>query len=938
MNPQGKRMVNPVWRTGWLMIISILFGGGLFAQVSVNGRIVDSETGDPLIGAKVVVKDQPYGALTDEDGEFSFKSPTAPPFNLQVTYLGYDTLDFEVTSVDKPLKIDLSEQSIKVQGAEIVGQSISEKQKQSPLTVESMGSIAIRQNPSSDFYTGLGNLKGVDVTAASLGFKIINTRGFNSTSPVRSLQIIDGVDNQAPGLNFSLGNFLGASELDVQKVDLVVGASSAFYGPNAFNGVISMETKDPFLHPGTSAMVKIGERNMVEGAIRFANSVQNKAGEDKFAYKFNIFFLRADDWNATNMSPTPQSKVGTDNPGGWDAVNRYGDENLTEGINNASSLTQQRNFPGLGIWHRTGYEEKDLVDYDTRNLKASAAFHYKINPRVEMILASNFGTGTTVYQGENRFSLRDILFFQNRIEIRQRDRFFLRAYATHEDAGNSYDAVFTAFQLQQAAKEDFEFTRDYRNYWQQFINPRVRALPGFPVVQPNYDYATADSVMAANYDSLVKWHAETRAYADSDKPTIFGNKPRYEPGTAEFDSLFNDITSRTAFSEGGTKFFDRSALYHVHGEYKFRPSWAEIVTGANGRLYKPNSDGTIFSDTNGRVITNWEFGIYSGIEKKVMSNRMKLNATVRLDKNQNFNFLVSPAASAVYSASENHTLRLSLSSAIRNPSLQDQYLYYNVGRAILLGNVDGFNNLVTLESLGDYFDTSNYDTIRYFDVAPVRPEKVRSIELGYRGLLGEKLYVDASYYFSYYKDFIGFQLGAVIDVDTFAGAYFASLERIYRVAANASDFVTTQGVSVGLNYYFSKYYSIGGNYSWNVLAKTSDDPIIPAFNTPAHKFNVSFSGRDIRMKVLGANLNDWGFGINAKWVQGFDFTGSPQFTGYVPSYTLVDAQINKSVKKIHSTFKIGASNLLNKQFFQVYGGPSMGRLGYFSVIVDLDGK
>ena len=63
---------------------------------------------------------------------------------------------------------------------------------------------------------------------------------------IPSLQIIDGVDNASPGLNFALGNFLGASELDLMKVEIVSGASSAFYGPNAFNGVISMETKDPF--------------------------------------------------------------------------------------------------------------------------------------------------------------------------------------------------------------------------------------------------------------------------------------------------------------------------------------------------------------------------------------------------------------------------------------------------------------------------------------------------------------------------------------------------------------------------------------------------------------------------------------------------------------------------------------------------------------------
>lgn len=139
-----------------------------------------------------------------------------------------------------------------------------------------MDLLAIKETPAVNFYSGLGALKDVDLTTASLGFTIINTRGFNSTNPVRSLQLIDGVDNQSPGLNFSLGNFLGASELDVLKVDLVVGASSAFYGPNAFNGVISMETKNPFIHKGLSATVKVGERNLLEGAVRWADAFKNK--------------------------------------------------------------------------------------------------------------------------------------------------------------------------------------------------------------------------------------------------------------------------------------------------------------------------------------------------------------------------------------------------------------------------------------------------------------------------------------------------------------------------------------------------------------------------------------------------------------------------------------------------------------------------------------
>jgi outer membrane receptor protein involved in Fe transport len=217
-----------------------------------------------------------------------------------------------------------------------------------------MSLSAIKETPAANFYEGLGNLKGVDLTSASLGFKVINTRGFNSTSPVRSLQLIDGVDNQSPGLNFSLGNFLGASELDVESVDLVVGASSAFYGPNAFNGVISMKTKDPFLHKGIALSLKGGERNLVETAFRYADVIKNAAGQDKFAFKVNLFYLRADDWEANNAEESyrdleqvrPVPYVGEDNPGGYDAVNRYGDEILQSGAYSATSGSEQIRYPG----------------------------------------------------------------------------------------------------------------------------------------------------------------------------------------------------------------------------------------------------------------------------------------------------------------------------------------------------------------------------------------------------------------------------------------------------------------------------------------------------------------------------------------------------------------------------------------------------------------
>ena len=935
-------------------------------QYQVSGIVTDKNSDAPLEGATITIQGADVGAYTESDGKFTISSPKAPPFTVVANYIGYDSTVFEVKDIKQNIRLAMSTAKNGTTTGDVVitDTRISEKQKTAPLTVEALDVIAIKETPAANFYEGLGALKGVDLTSASMGFKVINTRGFNSTSPVRSLQIIDWVDNQSPGLNFSLGNFLGASDLDVLKVDLIVGASSAFYGPNAFNGVISMTTKDPFLMKGLSISFKGAERGMGEFALRYAHAFKNKAGDDKLALKLNLYGFMANDWVANNYEPSTSSKVGEKNPGSYDAVNRYGDENLTDGINNASSYSGRIISPGLGTWHRTGYNESDLVNYDTRNMKANMALHYKIKKDWEAIYSFNFGTGTTVYQGDNRYSLKGIKFYQNRIELRKPDKFFIRAYSTQEDAANSYDAVFTAFRLNELANSNSEWTKDYRNFWNGGVPnntpgyypggmvAKVQQLPGFPTYQPglpgdqNPYFPALDGFLGQFQDSLTKWHQLARNYADSR-----GNG-YLTPGTPEFKAAFDSITSLKT-TQGGTRFFDKSALYHLHSEYKFSINkWVDMTTGGNFRLYRPNSEGTIFSDTakittttdpNGAIssdtvatrISNYEFGFYAGAEKKLYSERLKLNATLRMDKNQNFNFLFSPAASAVYSLSEKDILRFSFASAIRNPTLADQYLYYNVGRAILVGNLSGYYDYYTIESLNNFINTQNRDTLVKLSIDPIRPEKVKTMEVGYRTTLFNHVFVDASYYFSSYTDFIGYKLAVDATIDTTFNRLTAA--QGYRIAANAASRVSTQGFSIGVNYYFKVAYSINANYSWNKLNKKDlTDPLIPAFNTPEHKFNIGVAARDVNFNIGKMRFKHWSGNVNLKWIQGFIFEGSPQFTGLVPTYYLLDAQVNKTIPKIHTTVKLGASNLLNNKQYQVYGGPRVGRLVYLQVQVNLE--
>jgi iron complex outermembrane recepter protein len=594
--------------------------------------------------------------------------------------------------------------------------------------------------------------------------------------------------------------------------------------------------------------------------------------------------------------------------------------------------------------------------------------HWRLQPdktyeSPELIYGFNMGKGTTVYQGDNRFSLKNIEFYQHRLELRKKNKWFIRAYRTNEDAGDSYDPYATALKLQDSTRNHHNWARVYEEYWVDSIAPFISET--YPALEILFwdtlfnDDGTFNSLVphsgipdgaedqwfVDNHNNLTFWHSQVEQWTNEGYANLSAvaiDPVGYlVPGSEDFNTLFNQlITSKNNEGEGGTRFHDLSSLVHVHGEYIFEPWFLEeIRVGLNFRQYTPVSEGTIFSDTSGVVITNAEVGAYLGAKKRFFEDEMIVTGTVRVDKNENFPFMMSPAISLVWSPNTKDFARLSFSSALRNPTLADQYLFLDVGPATLVGNLNGVQGLATIQSFIDYREATppvgsigmDRDFIEYFDIAPIRPEKVKTVEAGYRTTIGEKLYIDAGCYFSKYNDFIGYNIG--LDIAFADTSQFSPVQGIdvYRYAANSINEVKTQGASIGLQYYINEQYSLTGNYSWNKLVKTNeDDPIIPAFNTPEHKFNLGLTARGLD----AGGENNWGFGVNYRWVQQFVFEGSPQFTGGIPQYDIVDAQINLYIDQIKTTFKLGGSNLLSNQHIETYGGPQVGRLAYISILYD----
>ncbi|PJA05271.1 MAG: hypothetical protein COX71_07590, partial [Flavobacteriales bacterium CG_4_10_14_0_2_um_filter_35_18] len=315
-----------------LSILFVLFlGSTLMAQTTVSGTVKDAKSGDPLPGVSIKVVGKSLGTTTDFDGKFSFKVSQDVPFKLEVSFVGYDTQTVDVTKNNASLSIALSEANNRLDEVIVSASRTPESIRESPVTVEHFDIRDIKNTTAVSFYDGLENLKGVQINTSSLTFRSVNTRGFATIANTRFVQLVDGMDNASPALNFVMGNLVGMSEMDVKSVELLPGASSALYGANAFNGILFMTSKSPFEYQGISAYVKSGYTDQKaagtnqywDTGIRMAH-----AFSDKFAGKVSFSYLKGTDWEAndfrdnTNPANTPSSP-------GYDGLNIYGDEVAT---------------------------------------------------------------------------------------------------------------------------------------------------------------------------------------------------------------------------------------------------------------------------------------------------------------------------------------------------------------------------------------------------------------------------------------------------------------------------------------------------------------------------------------------------------------------------------------------------------------------------------
>ncbi len=927
-----------------------------FAQTTVKGKVTDNN-GIPLPGANVIVVGTTSGTISDFDGNYTIVVDIDPPFTIQVSSVGFETVKKEVTTNPQTIDFTLVE-GTSLDEVVISASRTPERIFESPVTVERFGLKEIKNTASVDFYDGLENLKGVDINTNSLTFKSINTRGFATFANTRFMQLVDGMDNSAPALNFPLGNLLGMTETDVLSVELLPGAASALYGANAFNGILFMRSKNPFDHEGISGYIKrgitsqeaAGDNDYTDLGIRMAHKFS-----DKFAAKVNFGYLKGTDWAATNEDDKLNRGL-TRADIDYDGINVYGDE-VSTNINGVAQALEALGLapsgsaslvPSVNV-SRTGYNEIDLTNYNAESIKADWGLYYRPwASDFEIQYVGKIGSGNTIYQGANRYNIKNFFLQQHKLEIRN-DNFFLRGYITEDKAGDSYDMVFTGININRAWKDDQTWFGEYVG---QYIGATLAGL------------------------SQDEAHASARQAADTG---------RLIPGTAEFQNVFDRITNDPDLSTG-SRFQDNSQIYHVDYNYNFGHLWdaAEIQVGGSFRTYRLNSFGTIYTDFDG-PITYSELGIYTQIQKSLElseSVELKLTGSLRYDKNELFDGFYSPRLSAGFTINDNHNIRASFQTGFRNPTTQDLYIGLNVGRAVLVGGAEdnpsryvdtygvsqfaqanfglpaniqqsgvaAYNNslLASISTDLSSHDSASNGSNFIGNSNLATPEQVTSFELGYRGKI-EKFIIDASAYYNQYQDFLANETvlapfyGDVSNFDLTGydpnnpltiGTLNADTQQIlaalsnddfqpYQTYTNADEDVSSYGAAIQVSTKVFDGFDISANYTWSRLDfdVNANPDFRTNFNTPEHKVKVSF-GKTELFKNFGFNTS-WRWSDNFFWEASFG-------DGEVPAYNVLDAQINYRIPSLKSTFKAGATNLLQDEYFTAFGTGLIGSMYYVS--------
>lgn len=882
---QLRRLLRPKGRWPSCALVALLTMAGLasapplFAQVSISGRVLDAEVGEPLSGVSVELLTgtgtAAYSAVTGTQGEFRFPNVSSGTYTLLITALGYEPYRIDRVGVGSENivlePIELTSRALKLNPIVVTASRDREKALEAPAAVFTVTSEEIEEEPATVPAEHVVGLPGVDNVTYGVQQHNVVARGFNNVFSGSLFVLQDNRWASVPSLRFNAYNLIPSTDEDIERIEMVLGPGSALYGPNVDQGVMHIITRSPLDYQGSSVSVlgamrdgnnvDSGSEGIFQGVFRTSNLISEDVG-----YKLSGMFMTGEDWHYVDPAEVAARE---------EAIDAGADPDTLK-IGNRD-FTAER-------WAVDARTDFRMNDNSTVVLSGGAT---RMGRSLEM---TGIGTAQAVDW--------TYWYAQARAQV---GRLFTQAYLNMSDAGESFllqdgtplddNSFLFAGQVQHTSDlgsanrfiygVDLIRTVPRTNTTIHGRNEDDDAITEFGgYVQWEGDLAPMWDLVAA---ARVDWHSVVDDLVFSPRAGIV-----FKP-TPEHNLR---LTYNRAFSQ--------PTSINLNLDLQSSPTLGPFTAYGVRALGVPSETGLTF-----RRDCGGDLCIRSPFDSDPTAFR-------DLDVTPYWDAAVAGLNPLLRAVGEDTLPSALIGLLMASDPSSDQ-----VGTVL---------RKFSQEELA-FGDPISDLTLAAVDVPPLVPSITNTVEFGYKGLLGERLLIGGDIYFQKIEDFIGplrFETpnamydpadlnaylapilqGAGLSPQQAAGVVFAMGQIPLATATweqtppgNPTDLFLTYrnfgdveiwGADLGLTFLLSNVWSLQGSYSWvsddlfeGLGNKQVDNIGDIALNAPKNKGSLAIRYDNSRIGL--------GVGLKGRYVQGYPVQ-SGVFEGEVPGFFLLDGNV-----------------------------------------------
>jgi outer membrane receptor for ferrienterochelin and colicins len=258
-----------------ILAMAILPAAAMAQSGRIVGRVNDAQ-GAAVSGVQLIASPAGASAVSGADGRFIIRGVPAGTQSVRAYRFGYKQQAIAGVTVtsgqDARLDLQLEQATVQLGGVVTSASRRVEKITDAPATITRIDEAQIANSIGNSFAGALKEVKGLEFIQTGILSSAVNARGFNSSFNNRMLQVEDGRIGVLAESGLPVGALTTIPKVDLAAVEVLVGPGSALYGPDASNGVVTLQTKDARQYPGWTLEVDGGSRSFYDVQGRYAGN------------------------------------------------------------------------------------------------------------------------------------------------------------------------------------------------------------------------------------------------------------------------------------------------------------------------------------------------------------------------------------------------------------------------------------------------------------------------------------------------------------------------------------------------------------------------------------------------------------------------------------------------------------------------------------------